>query len=138
MIREYHGLHLEICHIITKKTHYFCLVLANPAAIVTGGQTLKLPDKKSTTITVTPCNCAFINSSIIFGVAEEAALFFMIQKKRHQVSHSTTNHIIHSFYESQTLNFHYLPENLCFNEFKSIKSSQGSPTMRSMFPSLVG
>ena len=45
--------------------------------------------------------------------------------RRHQVSHSTVNRIIHSFYESQTLNFNYLPENLCFDEFKSVKSAEG-------------
>ena len=44
---------------------------------------------------------------------------------RHQVSHSTVNRIIHSFYESQTLNFNDLPENLCFDEFKSVKSAEG-------------
>lgn len=45
--------------------------------------------------------------------------------RRHQVSHSTVNRIIHSFYESQTLNFNDLPENLCFDEFKSVKSAEG-------------
>ena len=45
--------------------------------------------------------------------------------RRHQVSHSTVNRIIHSFYESQSLNFNYLPENLCFDEFKSVKSAEG-------------
>ena len=45
--------------------------------------------------------------------------------RRHQVSHSTVNRIIHSFYESQSLNFNSLPENLCFDEFKSVKSAQG-------------
>ena len=44
--------------------------------------------------------------------------------RRHQVSHSTVNRIIHSFYESQSLNFNSLPENLCFDEFKSVKSAQ--------------
>ena len=45
--------------------------------------------------------------------------------RRHQVSHSTVNRIIHNFYESQSLNFNYLPENLCFDEFKSVKSAEG-------------
>ena len=45
--------------------------------------------------------------------------------RRHQVSHSTVNRIIHSFYESQSLNFNSLPENLCFDEFKSVKSAEG-------------
>ena len=45
--------------------------------------------------------------------------------RRHQVSHSTVNRIIHNFYESQTLNFNYPPENLCFDEFKSVKAAQG-------------
>ena len=38
----------------------------------------------------------------------------------HQVSHSTVNRIIHSFYESQPLNFNSLPENLCFDEYTYI------------------
>lgn len=45
--------------------------------------------------------------------------------RRHQVSHSTVNRIIHSYYESQSLNFNFLPENLCFDEFKSVKSAEG-------------
>ena len=45
--------------------------------------------------------------------------------RRHQVSHSTVNRIINSFYESQPLNFNHLPENLCFDEFKSVKSAEG-------------
>ena len=44
--------------------------------------------------------------------------------RRHQVSHSTVNSIIHRSYECQSLNFNYLPENLCFDEFKSVKSSE--------------
>ncbi|WP_370630402.1 helix-turn-helix domain-containing protein [Turicibacter sp. TJ11] len=46
--------------------------------------------------------------------------------RHHRVSHSTVNRIIHSFYESQSLNFNHLPENLCFHEFKSVKSAVGS------------
>lgn len=45
--------------------------------------------------------------------------------RRHQVSHSTVSRIIHSFYESQTLNVNYFPQNLCFDEFKSVKSAEG-------------
>ena len=45
--------------------------------------------------------------------------------RRHQVSHLTVNRIIHSFYESQSLNFNSLPQNLCFDEFKSVKSAEG-------------
>lgn len=37
------------------------------------------------------------------------------------MSYSTVNRIIHSLYESQTLNLHYLPENIYFDEFKSVE-----------------
>ena len=40
-------------------------------------------------------------------------------------AYDIVNRIIHSFYESQSLNFNYLPENLCFDEFKSVKSAEG-------------
>lgn len=50
--------------------------------------------------------------------------FFRVQKKRHQVSHSTVNRIIHKFYKSQSLNLNYLPKNLYFYEFKSVKSAE--------------
>jgi len=46
--------------------------------------------------------------------------------KRHNTSHSTVNRIINSFYEIHKPYLKYLPENLCFDEFKSVKSSEGA------------
>ena len=42
------------------------------------------------------------------------------------VSHSTVNRVIHNSYEEQPLHYHYLPEVLCFDEFKSVKSAEGA------------
>ncbi|QVK17117.1 ISL3 family transposase [Mycoplasmatota bacterium] len=46
--------------------------------------------------------------------------------KEHNVSHSTVNRVINSFYEVHKPNYNYLPEQLCFDEFKSVKSSVGA------------
>ena len=42
------------------------------------------------------------------------------------VSPNTVERIMDSYYETQKLYKHYLPEVLCFDEFKSIKSANGS------------
>ncbi|MBN1175981.1 ISL3 family transposase, partial [Candidatus Woesearchaeota archaeon] len=45
---------------------------------------------------------------------------------RHNVSHSTVSRIVdRSFYDYKP-NFNHLPENLCFDEFKSVKSAAGA------------
>ena len=41
------------------------------------------------------------------------------------VSHSTVNLVIHDSYVEQPLEYNYLLEVLCFNEFKSVKSAEG-------------
>lgn len=46
--------------------------------------------------------------------------------KKHNVSHSTVNRVIDSFYEHYKPNFNYLPKHLCFDEFKSVKSATGA------------
>lgn len=46
--------------------------------------------------------------------------------KNHNVSHSTVNRIIESFYENYKPNYNYLPAHLCFDEFKSVKSAAGA------------
>lgn len=46
--------------------------------------------------------------------------------KTHNVSHSTVNRIIDSFYDYYKPNYHYLPAHLCFDEFKSVKSAAGA------------
>lgn len=46
--------------------------------------------------------------------------------KHHNVSHSTVNRIVNSFYEYHKPNYNYLPKHLCFDEFKSVKSAAGA------------
>jgi len=46
--------------------------------------------------------------------------------KHHNVSHSTVNRIINSFYDYFKPNYNYLPKHLCFDEFKSVKSAAGA------------
>lgn len=46
--------------------------------------------------------------------------------KNHNVSHCTVSRIIDSFYEYYEPNFNFLPEHLCFDEFKSVKSAAGA------------
>lgn len=46
--------------------------------------------------------------------------------KEFNVSHSTVNRVINSFYEIQKPNYNYLPKHLCFDEFKSVKSALGA------------
>ena len=46
--------------------------------------------------------------------------------KEYNVSHSTVNRVINSFYEVQKPIYNYLPKHLCFDEFKSVKSANGA------------
>lgn len=46
--------------------------------------------------------------------------------KEHNVSHSTVNRLVNSFYEHHKPNYHHLPKHLCFDEFKSVKSTAGA------------
>ena len=46
--------------------------------------------------------------------------------KSHNVSHSTVNRIIDSFYLHYKPRYNYLPRHLCFDEFKSVKSAAGA------------
>lgn len=46
--------------------------------------------------------------------------------KRYNVSSSTVNRTIYGLYEMYKPNFNYLPENLCFDEFKSVKEAAGA------------
>ena len=42
------------------------------------------------------------------------------------ISHNTVNRVINSFFDSYKINYNYLPEVLCFDEFKSTKDADGS------------
>lgn len=46
--------------------------------------------------------------------------------KNYNVSHSTVSRVIDSFYTYYKPNYNYLPEHLCFDEFKSVKSASGA------------
>ncbi|MEK4253065.1 hypothetical protein [Ureibacillus sp. FSL K6-2830] len=45
---------------------------------------------------------------------------------KHNVSHATVSRVIDSFYSYYQPNVHYLPQHLCFDEFKSVKSAAGA------------
>ncbi len=46
--------------------------------------------------------------------------------KMHNVSHSTVNRVVNSFYDYYKPNYNYLPKHLGFDEFKSVKSATGA------------
>ena len=72
-------------------------------------------------------NC-FISNSVKHGVALKASK--KISEKDiaddFNISHSTVNRIINSFFEKLKVNYKYLPEVLCFDEFKSTKDADGA------------
>ncbi|WP_072725077.1 hypothetical protein [Tepidibacter thalassicus] len=45
---------------------------------------------------------------------------------RYNVSHVTVNRITDQAFYDYKPNFNYLPKNLCFDEFKSVKSATGA------------
>lgn len=45
---------------------------------------------------------------------------------RNNVSHMTVNRIINTYYDNQNINRSHLPKHLCFDEFKSVKASEGA------------
>ena len=85
---------------------------------------------KQTFFNTTPLvsrNC-FISSNTKYAIAKEAK-----QKtsevdiaSRNNVSHMTINRIINSYYNYYKIKRSFLPEHLCFDEFKSVKSSDAS------------
>jgi len=84
----------------------------------------------STFILKTPVveeNC-YISNNTKLGIALNAAMKISECDiaKIHNTSHSTVNRIINSFYEIHKPHFNNLPEILCFDEFKSVKTSVGA------------
>lgn len=77
--------------------------------------------------TIVEKNC-FISNSTKLAIAMNAKEKISEKDiaKNHNVSSSTVNRIIESFYEYYKPNFSYLPPNLCFDEFKSVKSASGA------------
>lgn len=72
-------------------------------------------------------NC-YISNSIKQSIALEAQ-YKISEKdiaKKFNVSHNTVNRILNSFKDIIKINFNYLPECLCFDEFKSTKDADGS------------
>jgi transposase len=77
--------------------------------------------------TVVKKNC-FISNNTKLAVANIASQ--KISEKdialRYNVSHNTVSRVINSFYEMHKVNYSYLPEALCFDEFKSTKDADGA------------
>ena len=46
--------------------------------------------------------------------------------RNHNVSHSTVNRLLDHGYHNYSPNFNYLPKNICFDEFKSVKAASGA------------
>lgn len=72
-------------------------------------------------------NC-FISNNTKVAIALEAQNKISEKDiaKRFNVSSSTVNRTIYDLYKMYKPNFNYLPENLCFDEFKSVKEAAGA------------
>lgn len=72
-------------------------------------------------------NCC-ISNNLKYGIALKASK--KISEKdiaeEFNVSHNTVNRIINSFFQTHKVNYKYLPEVLCFDEFKSTKDADGA------------
>jgi len=72
-------------------------------------------------------NC-FISNNTKISIAIEAKK--KISEKdlatNHNVSHSTVNRIIDDAYEAYKVKKNFLPRNICFDEFKSVKATSGA------------
>jgi len=70
----------------------------------------------------------FISNNTKLSIAIEAKK--KISEKdlaaNHNVSHSTVNRIIDDAYEAYKVKKNYLPRNICFDEFKSVKATSGA------------
>lgn len=77
---------------------------------------------------------SLVNRHCVLSNSLKMAIFSDATKKRSEVeiahdnfvSHSTVNRIIHHTFVEKTLRLDSLPENLCFDEFKSTKSAEGA------------
>jgi len=86
------------------------------------------------------CNCTFTLTSSVVNkncyISNNAKISIALSAKDkvsekdiaryHNVSHSTVNRIIDSFYMHYKPNFNHLPKHLSFDEFKSVKSASGA------------
>ena len=72
-------------------------------------------------------NC-FISNQVKYAIALELKnkISEVDISKRYRVSPNTVERIIDSYYDTQKLYKHYLPEVLSFDEFKSVKSADGA------------
>lgn len=85
------------------------------------------------------CNCSFVcktnlvDKHCFISNTTKQAIASDLTKKRsekdiafdYNVSPNTVQRVIDSYYEGKKLYKHHLPEVLCFDEFKSVKSSKG-------------
>ena len=70
----------------------------------------------------------FISNQVKYAIALELKnkISEVDIAKRYRVSPNTVERIIDSYYDTQKLYKHYLPEVLSFDEFKSVKSAEGA------------
>ena len=70
----------------------------------------------------------FISNQVKYAIALELKnkISEVDISKRYRVSPNTVERIIDSYYDTQKLYKHYLPEVLSFDEFKSVKSADGA------------
>ena len=80
------------------------------------------------------CQTSLVEKNCHISSSTKHAIFIDAQRKKsecdiaydHNVSHCTVSRTINTFYEEKQLNLHYLPESLCFDEFKSVKHTKGA------------
>ena len=72
-------------------------------------------------------NC-YISNNLKFRIALELKEMVSVKyiAKSFNVSNSTVIRIMNSYYNDYKINRNYLPENLCFDEFKSTKDADGA------------
>jgi len=85
----------------------------------------------NSTFTLRTCvinkNCFISNNSkLSIALSAKEKISEKDIAKSHNVSHSTVNRIIDSFYSHYKPKYNYLPRHLCFDEFKSVKSAAGA------------
>ena len=80
------------------------------------------------------CKTTLVNYGCFISNITKHSIAVDLTKKRSEkniaidnnVSPNTVQRVIDSYYESQKLYKHYLPEVLSFDEFKSVKSASGA------------
>lgn len=72
-------------------------------------------------------NCYISNNTkIAIAIALQDKISEKDIAKNHNVSHSTVSRIIDNAFYDYSPHFNYLPQNICFDEFKSVKEASGA------------